>query len=746
MAKILSILFLLFFLKTIYNSSDFLYSITLIDENMKNSFFINPKISENGFLYIMTGESLLDYTSFKVGDEIYERNILKFDINSGILLDKYSYKSKYPFQYSEFLLVGDNLEDLLITTIYSIELKNKKESKETQFDFPGFRRTLRKIGSYYYYAHLDSIQKNNMIINKIELSYKFYDSLPSYNIIKTSTPINTLNLISISCDSTKDLKNILCSLFNEDNKVSISIFNNNLDLIQTETFEMAENKDSNNFIKIVHFKDNGKFIILNSHNQYITRLRYFNYINGNLLSELDTIIYDGNNYLDVDETQLSPFYYENDMITTDSDKVIKIYCGGDKIIITVFHFYNYDTLLFIKIYKMFDYKDIGFDSFIHPRISIFRDTLLVCLSTFNIDRQKAGFFFINYPNSKDIDLTQKNTVIKIKDLIFIENNLFSLNLKLKILEIPKDFIFVNLLNSEIIKEEDELEIDSEIKIIQFRINEGPYNLKFEGIAIGNDEGFISSKIYPTFEKMPKSSEVYIEGREGIITINLVDCLVGYYHLEYDLNLCTNMKPKGYYLDEKERTYKACESPCSECSGPKENDTFMNCLTCMDNFYITEDTYSCYDTELENYYLDGNIYRRCHSRCSKCITGSNDNKNMSCLKCIYLDNAKEQYFYRPDILNCILSTDFQKREKMNLTILTNYVLGIFIIIVLVSLIIAFCILLCCCCKDKYKVKIEEPDNQKNNHKNENNNIDNVNDINNNNNLQKNLIEMQDKGIN
>ena len=374
---------------------------------------------------------------------------------------------------------------------------------------------------------------------------------------------------------------------------------------------------------------------------------------------------------------------------------------------------------------------------------MFRDSLVVCLSAFNNNRQNTGFFFINYPKSKDININQKNTILNVKDLIYIENNLFSLNLKLKILEIPKDFIFINSLNSEIINEEDELDIETELKLVQFRINEGAYNLKYEGIAIGNDEGFVSSKIYPTFENIPKPSEVIIEGREGSITINLGDCLEGYYHLEYDLNLCTNIKPKGYYLDEKDKTYKACQSPCFECSGPKTSDTSMNCLSCVENFYITEDTNSCYDTELENYYLDGDIYRRCHPRCSKCLTFSNDPKNMSCLECIYLFNSEEQYFYKADKNNCILSNEFDTRKKINLTILTNFILYIFICITIASSIIAIGIFLTYRCSEKNPKGSGAISYQKVGSN--DNNIHNINDVNNND-LNKNFIEMKDKIIN
>ena len=53
---------------------------------------------------------------------------------------------------------------------------------------------------------------------------------------------------------------------------------------------------------------------------------------------------------------------------------------------------------------------------------------------------RPGFFIVNYPNSTDIQLTEKNNII-IKDLVSLENCIFDLGLKFKVLNIPKDFIF-----------------------------------------------------------------------------------------------------------------------------------------------------------------------------------------------------------------------------------------------------------------------------------------------------------------
>ena len=78
-----------------------------------------------------------------------------------------------------------------------------------------------------------------------------------------------------------------------------------------------------------------------------------------------------------------------------------------------------------------------------------------------------------------------------------------------------------------------------------------------------------------------------------------------------MNVCTNIKPKNYYIDEINKTYKPCSSSCDEWNPPIK-DYPMNYINCINIYFITEDTYSCYTGEIDNYYLDKNKnkYRRC----------------------------------------------------------------------------------------------------------------------------------------
>ena len=78
------------------------------------------------------------------------------------------------------------------------------------------------------------------------------------------------------------------------------------------------------------------------------------------------------------------------------------------------------------------------------RINMLKNSFLISAGAGNGVVYRPSFFLVNYPNSKDIQLTEKNNIIIIKDIISLENRLFNLELKFKVLNIPKDFIFIKL--------------------------------------------------------------------------------------------------------------------------------------------------------------------------------------------------------------------------------------------------------------------------------------------------------------
>ena len=165
-------------------------------------------------------------------------------------------------------------------------------------------------------------------------------------------------------------------------------------------------------------------------------------------------------------------------------------------------------------------------------------------------------------------------------------------------------------------------------------------------------------------------------------MNCSECFNNYYLAE-DTNSCYNKVIDNYYLDNN--ILRRCYPKCKRCSSKEINNTFMNCLECIDNFYITEDTNSCYDQVIENYYLDNKTLRRCHERCKWCA-GPKNNEQMNCIEC--LNNGTHKYFYQNDTTNCLLDSEFKEREIIVFSILKNYNFYIFLFIFIISFIISF----------------------------------------------------------
>ena len=112
---------------------------------------------------------------------------------------------------------------------------------------------------------------------------------------------------------------------------------------------------------------------------------------------------------------------------------------------------------------------------------------------------------------------------------------------------------------------------------------------------------------------------------------------------------------------------------------------MNCKNCKQNYYMTEDTNSCYRRVIDNYYLDNNTLKKCHSNCLDCYTIEDNNAFYNCLTC-YEDwevtddkstcyNYINKNFYQIFNFNISEEKDFYYDLKINQNYLqfisTNY---------------------------------------------------------------------------
>ena len=730
------------------NLSQHLFSFIPINEKIQQGFFVSPTLTEN-YLYIVTGENINN-------NDIKKRYILIYDINSASLIKHISYESQFNYTYGDSFSIGNNNSPFLFLNTFeslfsysSFEIFDTKEQIAMQrydYSIKGYNRPFINADPYYYLIYID--ENDFLIIQKMKIAYSH--NYPYFeDFIFFNSDFKVKNQAAISCDITKDKNYILCSFIDDDSYYKIIVIDNQLELKYTNQLDKNSDYINNNFTKIINFKGNSNFVMIYTQNKIITRLRYFSYENNKIVDKLSSLIKSDNDYLDIKNTQYKGDFLNNDIISINSDKIIKIYNDDIKneIIITIIQFNDNDPLLSIKIYNLYN-DDSNLYKFYRARISILKDSFVVLFSALMENKRKPGYFIVNYPNSTDINLVQSN--ILVKKLISLENPIFNIKLKLRILRIPKEFIFINKLNSKIINENDELELNDEIILRQYRVNTGFYTLEFESIARGFDTGYSYSYIYPTDKIL--NNKVLLEGRKGKIIINLKDCLSGYYHLYGNMYLCTNIKPKNYYIDEINKTYKPCSSFCDECNPPTK-DYPMNCINCMNNYSMTEDTYSCYIGDIDNYYLDKekNKYKRCHPNCLRC-DALPILDNMHCTKCqpnyykienidscynyipehYYLDGnilkschesclncygkwnntttncmncISNEYFYRNDTYNCIKISEYEIRNNVEFKKFNNVNFYVFIALFIASIILFILLIILCKKKEKRELITE-----------------------------------------
>ena len=622
------------------------FSIKLINEEIDNEDYSRQVTNDNGDVYIISAVKREQYNNFYKYVTIFNSDTCSFS-------RQFKYISQYNLCGGELMFIGENSRYIYISSIISepndaaYEIVDIVQETKTGnlCTMNGFRRQIIKDGSFYYQMYMIGERNEYLNIDKMIID-KYINNFPHLQIVNNEHSVKVSGAGGmISCDMTGDKNYILCAYFTSELDVCISIFDKNLFVINTKCFgKIHEYVSGDNFIKIVYFKDNYDFVLMDSQDDNIIRFRYFRFKNGDLVDKLSPIINDKNTYLDISNIQTHCHNGENELMVLDSEKLLKFGCNriGNNIIIAIFQFYNNYSIMAIKRYDMINNNQ--YYSFWQSRINLLKNSFIVSLSALKNEIRYPGYFIINYPNSTDFNLEKKN--IEINKCISLENKIYSVILKFKVLSIPKDFKIISKSNSSEVNNNDEFEVNDELILRQYRVNEGPYILKYQAIARGTDDGYTNMKIYPSNAQI-KDNSVLLEGRHGKITINLKSCLDGYYNFEDDKNLCSNIKPKGYYIDEKNKMYKACPNTCEECNAP--NITHINCLSCKLSYYLTEDTSACYKEDIDIYYLDKNNskLKKCYKYCLRCSTKAVNITYMNCLKC------PNYYFMTEDTFSCYI---------------------------------------------------------------------------------------------
>jgi len=511
-----------------------------------------------------------------------------FYFNKSYDLYNTTYFSSPYFNYSEIIKAGNN--SILITTSASIEVfdgKNLKNNNTNNIRNP--RRTFKKINSYYYHAFCQQIYPYNLIIDKMYLENNALKILKSYTIRDLSYQ-NT-----ISCDATSDENfHFLCAYISGQN-IKILSLDEELNFVSSNTMPYLSLK-TDDFFKLFHFKDKNEFIFISCVNDKNLILSYFKYDNNNIINLLDKISNYNQRYLLFKDTQNNGKFNFNDAIPISSNKIIKI-STNDKFNITIIQFYNDYSIVTSKNYIIEKFDKNPYPLYKNVRLGLFRNALVVSflVSKNNNSYWFPSFFFIGNEKYNYTEINNNNN-IKISKLISIENNIYS-RAHIKIISIPENFEFTNFYTDDEkseIKPGTYLDIQDEIVFKKYKKNTSA-SFIFSYFVFDDESSYNKIQIIPEGIEIPSESK-YIEGKQRKIDILIKDCNDGFYGIENDEEICIKDKPEGYYLDVTYNMYRKCYHLCADCETGSTDDHDMKCLKCINGFIIKNSTSNCISEE------------------------------------------------------------------------------------------------------------------------------------------------------
>lgn len=487
---------------------------------------------------------------------------------------------------------------------------------------PGyFRNTLKKLNNNFFYIATDlSLVKLNL--EKISNNYRVsYTTKTIFN--------NNLAINSISCDSSKDKKYYICSYFvNED--IGISLFSNDTSLLIEKKFKAGIKEPKNYFNKIFFLKDNYKIISINSQNNNEIRFRHLEIIEDDLkIIQLYEKQKQKVDYLDIKGTQADSSYLYNDIVSLDNDEMIKVYMKNNELWISKIQFYYDKYMLTIKTKKYYD--------------SNYKANII------HLTRRNNGIV-IDYANGNNINFIQighvKTSTKQVSDEYFSIDNfeidsLFKTKVIVEIESIPDNFTFLRTFENTIVDMDKMVYPEDErFQIVRYRTTKEFESLKFQTKLLYEFPPDSEFQMFPIDEtETSPETKILSSGNEGLIYFKLISCFNNYYKIE-NSDICTLIRPEGYYL---------------------------------------------------NHYT--NVYSKCYENCAECITFSNDHKNMQCLKC------KDGHYYEEEIYNCI-KFETVLPQNVNIELASNDFFWVFLAIILIGAILAFFIILydkICCVK-------------------------------------------------
>ena len=481
------------------------------------------------------------------------------------------------------ILYGNYSEKLILFYDKYFQIYNDQKLINKKYEIPSgfFRTTLKVMQSFILFISSD--------FKLVQIKIEEKDN-NDFIITKESKSVfaDSLNINSIFCDVSKDGKYYICSYFSSEN-IELALFSEKLTLISTKKLNTGVTNAKNHFNKILFLKDNYKIVAINAENNDDIRLHYLeiqkNKIN---LIKLNKEKNKEDEYIDIKETQLDNSYLYNDIVILENDEIFKFFMKDDIFLMSKIQFYKDNKLLTIRTKNYPNYINKA--------------------SNIHLLRKNNGIiiYFNNGTHFQFLRIGHINTNIN----NFINNNDFKISnyeiqsiLQTKqfveVESIPENFSFIKAIeNTFLVKGSIIYPEEDTIKIISYITNNRFENLYLQTKLIYEFPSDSNIQIFPTDEiDYPPETKIISFGNKGYLSFKIDSCNNGHYYIN-NTEICTSIRPTGYYFDNNKNIFAQCHNNCAECLTFSDDDSNMKCLQCKSGYIYNESTFNC--AAIKNY--------------------------------------------------------------------------------------------------------------------------------------------------
>ena len=511
----------------------------------------------------------------------YNLMLRRNNVKGGYLNQIFPFENKFEDLNINAVIGRFELELILVFYEKYMQVINENNLISQKFEVePGyFRNTLKNMNTSFVYISTDY----NIV--KIDVEVKGENA---YEIKKESRKIfdGSLVINSISCDVSKDDIFYICSYFNG-GKLEISLFSVDLSLLDKKSYATGVSNPNNFFNKIIFLKDNYKFISINAENNLEIRLRYLE-IKDNAINVIKLHKEKGKEveYLDIKGTLSNSSYLYNDLVSLDNDEIFKVYMNSKSFILTKIQFYD-NNILTVKTKRY--------------------DNMVDKASNVHLTKRSNGMVF-DFNNGNNYQFLQIGHVQSISTNYITTNDNFQITqykiesiLKTKLIaeieSIPENFALLSSQEYSFLSKGSIIYPENDIyQLSSYKKNDIMDLLYFQTKLIYEFPSDGQIEIFPSDETTyPPETKIISLGNQGNITFRITSCSKNYYPIENE-DICTILRPEGYYFDNDQKIFKKCHNNCAECLIYSNDDSNMQCLKCKSGFMYNPNTFNCFSLD------------------------------------------------------------------------------------------------------------------------------------------------------